>query len=218
MCGVIASNKVRKDFSLALQELQHRGPDYVCIENWSEVQIGFCRLAIRGLGNDGNQPFFCECGRWSIIYNGEISNWSELMTKFAFSKNGTCDGQIIAPLLCHLGVSAFSLLKGMFAIIAHDRVSGKYFGVRDPFGIKPLYLWQASGQWSLSSEIQPLLKMYSPKISLDSIKHFFTFGFLSPRQSGFENLTLIEPGKILVFDLLNKIDEIKINQIGRAHV
>ena len=211
MCGVIASNRTVSDFKLALTELEHRGPDYSCIEVWSGIQIGFSRLAIRGLGVDGNQPFFCECGRWSIIYNGEISNWSELMNEYGFLKKGTCDGQIIAPLLCELGVEAFSRIKGMFSIIAHDRNSGNFFAARDPLGIKPLYLWQSPGRWALCSEIRPLLRMNSMKHSADSIMHFLTFGFLSPRQSGFENLTLIEPGKIFVFDSKSLINELDCN-------
>ena len=200
MCGILATNSHSEKFTQALGALEHRGPDFQTVQSLERAQIGFTRLAIRGLGPEGQQPFQCPCGRWTVIYNGEIYNWKDLSSDFDLKEESTCDGRVIAPLLCKLGSHGFSRLKGMFAIIAYDNVNQKFFVVRDQLGLKPLYITHTEKYWAISSEIKPLLILGSDSFSVDALNHYKTFGFLSPNQSGFMNITLVEPGKVLVLN------------------
>ena len=200
MCGILATNRYSRIFIQALNALEHRGPDFKTVQSLDLAQIGFTRLAIRGLGPEGQQPFHCSCGRWTVIYNGEIYNWKALSSEFDLDHSSTCDGKVIAPLICKLGLHGFSRLKGMFAIFAYDNVNQKFFVVRDQLGLKPLYITHSKKSWAISSEIKPLLVLGSDTYSETALNHYKTFGFLSPNQSGFMNISLIEPGKILILN------------------
>lgn len=197
MCGILASNDKSEKFIYAHSMLRHRGPDNQVVGSWGDAQYGFSRLAIRGLGSNGVQPFSCACRRWSIIYNGEISNWKELRNSFNGDVMGNCDGEVIPHMICRFGIESLRNLSGMYAIIAFDRSANSFYALRDPFGIKPLYLAVDEKNWYLSSEIRPLLHLKNFDISIESTTHFKTFGFLSPSQSGFNGISLLPPGRIL---------------------
>jgi asparagine synthase (glutamine-hydrolysing) len=197
MCGILASNHKGKDFLSAHAQLKHRGPDEQRIGNWGDAVYGFSRLAIRGLGLNGVQPFNCECGRWSIIYNGEISNWKDLKENLDVKSIGDCDGEVIPHMICKFGIESLHNLNGMYAIIAFDKKSNLFYAFRDSFGIKPLYFADDENKWYLSSEVKPLLQFKKYKLSYESIAHFKTFGFFSPEQSGFRGISLLPPGKIV---------------------
>lgn len=200
MCGILATNRYSRKFIQALDALEHRGPDFKTAQSLDLAQIGFTRLAIRGLGPEGQQPFHCTCGRWTVIYNGEIYNWKALSSEFDLGLESTCDGRVIAPLICKLGIQGLSRLKGMFAIFAYDNLNQKFFVVRDQFGLKPLYIRHTKKSWVISSEIKPLLVLGPDTYSETALNHYKTFGFLSPNQSGFLNISLIEPGKVLILN------------------
>lgn len=197
MCGILASNNKGKDFLAAHGQLKHRGPDEQRIGNWGDAVYGFSRLAIRGLGLNGVQPFNCECGRWSIIYNGEISNWKDLKENLDVKGIGDCDGEVIPHMICKFGIESLHKLAGMYAIIAFDKNSNSFYAFRDSFGIKPLYFAGDGNEWYLSSEIRPLLQFKKYQLSYESIAHFKTFGFFSPEQSGYCEISLLPPGKIV---------------------
>jgi len=197
MCGILASNNKGKDFLAAHDLLKHRGPDEQRIGSWGDAAYGFSRLAIRGLGVNGVQPFSCECGRWSIIYNGEISNWKDLKENLNIKGIGDCDGEVIPHMICKFGIASLHNLAGMFAIIAFDKNSNVFYAFRDSFGIKPLYFASDENKWYLSSEVRPLLQFKKYHLSSESIDHFKTFGFLSPEQSGYHKISLLPPGKIV---------------------
>lgn len=209
MCGIIASNNKSKDFLAAHALLKHRGPDEQRIGNWKDNVYGFSRLAIRGLGLNGIQPFNCECGRWSVIYNGEISNWKDLKENLNVKSIGDCDGEVIPHMICEFGIDSLHNLTGMYAIISFDKKTNSLYAFRDPFGIKPLYFAGDRDEWYLSSEVRPLLQFKKYHLSSESIAHFKTFGFLSPEQSGYSKISLLPPGKIVkINDLSSEINRI----------
>lgn len=209
MCGILASSNKGKDFLVAHDLLKHRGPDEQRIGNWGDAAYGFSRLAIRGLGLNGVQPFNCECGRWSIIYNGEIYNWKDLKENLDIKGIDDCDGEVIPHMVCKFGIESLHNLSGMYAVIAFDKNSDSFYAFRDHFGIKPLYFAYDRSEWYISSEVRPLLQFKKFQLSSESISHFKTFGFLSPEQSGFREISLVTPGKII------KINDLSL-EINRA--
>ena len=62
------------------RQLIHRGPD--AAGQWTDrsniISLGHRRLSILGLGKNGNQPMLSKCGRFVIIFNGEIYNYREI--------------------------------------------------------------------------------------------------------------------------------------------
>ncbi|MCA8886466.1 MAG: asparagine synthase (glutamine-hydrolyzing), partial [Hyphomonadaceae bacterium] len=89
----------------------------------------------------------------TIIGNGEIYNYLELTEEFQL-KSKLSTGSDFEPLL-HIyaqeGEAAFDRLRGMYAfcLIGAD---GRTWLVRDPFGIKPLYIHARNGAVAFSSE------------------------------------------------------------------
>lgn len=82
MCGLagIVSNKehVSQKLQHMLHATKHRGPDFS--GTWSDgyAFLGHNRLSIIDLSENGNQPMTSSCGRYTMVLNGEVYNFSSL--------------------------------------------------------------------------------------------------------------------------------------------
>ncbi len=118
--------------------IAHRGPNGIRVEQLPGVTLAHARLSIIDL-EGGWQPLHAAGS--TIIGNGEIYNYIELGDAFGLGDK-LSTGSDFEPLL-HLyaleGEKAFQRLRGMYAfcLIGGD---GRTWLVRDPFGIKPLYV------------------------------------------------------------------------------
>lgn len=90
MCGVFGvlsdfprtSNLVSTELACGLEAICHRGPDGTGVWISVDGRIGFghVRLAIIDL-ESGAQPMHSVDGRYTIIFNGEIYNYIELLAE-----------------------------------------------------------------------------------------------------------------------------------------
>ena len=84
MCGFIIIKakkidlKLKKNFLSSLAFLKHRGPDQTKYKAFDNSLIGFNRLSINNIGN-GEQPLTSKCGRYIVVFNGEIINYKLLI-------------------------------------------------------------------------------------------------------------------------------------------
>ena len=128
----------RKDL---LQKLEARGPEFTAYLDISgtSVSLGFTRLAINGLTEQGHQPFVQE-GRY-VVCNGEIYNYKELAQRWNIHlEDGTSDCAVLAGLLAKLGPTEFCrTLDGVFATVIVDVQKQIFYVMRDPYGVRPLY-------------------------------------------------------------------------------
>jgi asparagine synthase (glutamine-hydrolysing) len=116
----------------------------------------FDRLAINGLGPDGDQPFVDDDA--VVMCNGEIYNHAQLRDVVSVKPSGTSDCDIITRLLIELEdvKEAMALLDGVFGIVAH--VSGRFIVARDPIGVRPVFVGKGkNGADFVSSEMKSLL-------------------------------------------------------------
>mgnify|MGYP001411861597 FL=1 len=84
MCGILVfktdnlTDEAKKKFRSSLEDLRNRGPDELKIIQNKNLLVGFTRLSINNIKN-GSQPFKSLCGKYIIVFNGEIINYKELV-------------------------------------------------------------------------------------------------------------------------------------------
>ena len=171
MCGIagILGGHAEAHSSAAVamgQALRHRGPDAAGL--WSSpagqgaaVTLVHRRLAIQDLSSAGHQPMASACGRWQLVFNGEIYNQHQLrrdLERQGHRFRSSSDTEVLLQLLSRYGTAALQRLRGMYAFCLWDSQERKALLARDPYGIKPLYLWQGPrGQLLFASEVRALL-------------------------------------------------------------
>lgn len=127
--------------------LVHRGPDGCGQWLDSDLGVGLChrRLAILDLSTAGQQPMASACGRWQMVFNGEIYNHLDLRQQLEQAGlapiwRGHSDTETLLAALSAWGVtSTLPRLNGMFAFALWDRQHSQLVLARDRFGEKPLY-------------------------------------------------------------------------------
>ena len=115
--------------------------------------LGFHRLAIMGLTDEGMQPF-CLDGD-AVVCNGELYGFeqmkAQLSGKYTFQSDSDCE--ILLPLWRTYGTKMFSMLDAEFACIIYDAKSHDFTAARDPIGIRPLYYgYDSQGSIVFASE------------------------------------------------------------------
>lgn len=141
--------------------LVHRGPDDSGQWQNGHACLVHTRLAILDLSTTGHQPMASPCGRWQLVFNGEIYNHLELrqtLESEGHPFHGSGDTEVLLAWLSRRGTSGFQALRGMFAFCLYDSQERTALLARDPHGIKPLYLWQGpGGELAFASELRALL-------------------------------------------------------------
>lgn len=159
-----------------LDAIRHRGPDDYGVFSWSDaasgrrVDLGLVRLAILDLSPAGHQPMTLADERYTISFNGEITNYIEVRNDLlqrgeTFASDG--DTEVLLRAWATWGVAALDRLEGMFAFAILDTVERTLTLARDPFGIKPLFYTLDSERLAFNSELRGLLAAAMPHPRLD---------------------------------------------------
>lgn len=161
MCGImVTSGKIdRKQFDKAFAATKSRGPDDTRVIDTGHGWMGFHRLAIMGLHDEGMQPF--ALGGDYVVCNGELYGFAkqkqELIAKgYTFQSDSDCE--ILLPLWHEYGVAMFSMLDAEFALVLYDGKKQSFVAARDPIGIRPLYYgYDKDGAIAFASEAKNLV-------------------------------------------------------------
>jgi asparagine synthase (glutamine-hydrolysing) len=156
MCGIAGVLGAEDSARPLIGPLAHRGPDGTRVEDAAGRSLAHARLSIIDL-QGGWQPL--HAAGCTVVGNGEIYNYIELARDFGL-EGRLATGSDFEPLL-HLyaqeGPAVFARLRGMYAfcLVGND---GRTWLVRDPFGIKPLYVAQRPGALAFASEPRSFLE------------------------------------------------------------
>ena len=116
-----------------------RGPDMSRLEEVPCGLLGFHRLGIMGLHEEGMQPFQLEGDR--VVCNGELYGFRPLKQRlsenYTFQSDSDCE--LLLPLYREYGLDMFRTLDAEFALILYDSARNSLIAARDPIGIRPLY-------------------------------------------------------------------------------
>jgi len=219
MCGFVAilgENSHQENLILEkmLDEIQHRGPDGRSINSFCEQAIfGHVRLAVLDIKN-GEQPMISDCGRYILVFNGEIYNFIELkdsLTKKGIKFKGSGDTEVLFRMLIEEGKDCLKYLNGMFSFVFLDKKTKEWIAVRDHFGIKPLYFAQLNEtKLIFASEIKSILvhPNYNSNLKISALHDYLNFQLCLGKHTLFEGINKVLPAEVLEGNL-NNISEIK---------
>lgn len=163
MCGIVfaLTSDPNEAFIHAASELQHhRGPDGAGLHferlGCRHLGYGHQRLALLDLSDRGLQPMHSASGRYTILFNGEIYNFRELIAAHGLTDlNSGTDTEVALRVIERVGLdAACRAFNGMWAIVLRDRETGLVSLARDRIGKKPLNILHRGGDLYVASEVK----------------------------------------------------------------
>ena len=190
-------------------QLAHRGPDDS--SDWIDpagVAFGFRRLSIIDLSDAGHQPALSADGRYVVMMNGEIYNFTELKAEIEaargpFRWRGHSDTEVLVEAIALWGLeAAVSRSNGMFAVAAWDRRDRVLWLARDRIGKKPLHFGWAGRAFVFASELKALFPCpgFDFSIAPDALADFLQLGYVPAPRTIFNAVDKLLPGHILKLD------------------
>lgn len=188
--------------------MTHRGPDDSG-EWWSDdgrVGLAHRRLSIVDLSSAGHQPMRDESGAITIIFNGEIYNFTELRDTLIASGHyfrSHSDTEVIMAAYLQWGIDCLVHLNGMFAFALFDARQQTVFLARDRAGEKPLFYHNASGELRFASELKALLadSALSRRVDPVALDCYLAMGYVPGEHCMLKGFNKLPPAHALFFDL-----------------
>ena len=226
MCGIAGKFNFAEHTGDAVDQVKltelllKRGPDNSGI--WSEAPscqyLYHSRLSIIELGAVANQPIQSACGRYVLVYNGEIYNFTFLRQKLIEDKKchsdlPMSDTIILLSFLEHYGIDkTLTSLEGMFAFCLYDREDKKIYLARDRMGEKPLFYLLTDQTFIFSSRVDtfPLHEDLTLAVNENCLKEFLRRGTGAAGATPFENVLSLLPAHVMTINL----EEIENGQNG----
>ncbi len=187
--------------------IAHRGPDSHGEYLNEHVGLSHRRLSIIDLSDDGGQPMHSSCGRYSIVFNGEIYNFQELRQQYkaaGYIFNSKTDTEVILAAYAREGKNCLSSLHGMFAFALWDRQAKTLFIARDRIGKKPLYWWHGGGdKLAFASEIKCLLQLpdFSRNVDSTAVTDYLKYLYIPAPKTIYKNVFKLLPGHSLTLTM-----------------
>jgi asparagine synthase (glutamine-hydrolysing) len=123
-------------------------------------------------------------GRYVIIFNGEIYNFSDLRQELegaGVQFRGRSDTEVVLAAFEHWGFdAAIPKFDGMFAFAAWDRQDCQLLLARDRMGEKPLYCAWSGGIFLFASELKALHRHpdFEPKLDRGALALYLRHGYI----------------------------------------
>ena len=212
MCGITGFWQVAADeaelHALAKRMsdcLRHRGPDDegTWVDSALGVGLGFRRLAILDLTPDGHQPMLSASGRFVMIFNGEVYNYTRFrpeLESLGHRFHSRSDTEVMLAAFEQWGVAAaVQRFIGMFAIAVWDQKDKALHLIRDRLGIKPVYYGWSKGALLFGSELKALRAhpSFEAEIDRDSLALFLRHNYVPTPNTIYRSFRKLPAGTIL---------------------
>jgi len=184
MCGIagfISRNYNQEHLRLLTSAIKHRGPDAegFFYEPADHVGLGHRRLSIIDLSAAANQPFYSHCGRYVLVFNGELYNFKEIAGTYGIRPRTSSDSEILLEAFAKKGMACVQDFNGMFAFAIWDRQEKTLFLTRDRFGVKPLVYYHKGNDFAFASELKALLQLpVEKKINMAALQDYFFLEYI----------------------------------------
>ncbi|QGM45235.1 asparagine synthase (glutamine-hydrolyzing) [Methylocystis heyeri] len=217
MCGLAGFIAARPPadmktvISAMADSVRHRGPDDegAFADAEAGVALGFRRLAIVDLSAAGRQPMHSACGRYVLVFNGEVYNHRELRAVLEQEGcrppwRGHSDTETLLAGFAEWGVvPTLERAVGMFAFALWDRIERRLTLGRDRFGEKPLYYgWVGQGAkraFAFGSELKALRAYpgFANPVSRDALGLYLQYSVVPAPYSIYEGVFKLAPASLL---------------------
>jgi len=187
--------------------LRHRGPDATGYHVHDRCALGNTRLKILDLSNQANLPMASADGAIQIAYNGEVTNFRELVEEFELEKKyafrTSSDTEVLVHLYEELGIEFVNHLSGMFAFALLDQRTEKVYIVRDFFGIRPLFFMVKNERLHFASEIKSFLQLpyFDDTLDYEAVFHYFGLAYIPDRLTPYRDVEELMGGRLVEVDL-----------------
>jgi asparagine synthase (glutamine-hydrolysing) len=183
----------------------HRGPDqegFFCTDGMS---LGFRRLSIIDLSENGSQPMFNEDNTVCLVFNGEIYNFQELRALLEARGHrfrSHTDSEVILHGYEEYGIDVVNHLRGMFGFALYDTARKRLLLARDRIGIKPLYYTEQNGRLVFGSEIKSILQDpgVERRVNHQALYDYLGFEFVPSPETMFAGISKLPAGHLLVWE------------------
>lgn len=192
------------------QAIIHRGPDDG--GQWwdSDAGIGFShrRLSIVDLSPAGHQPMVSACGRFVMIFNGEIYNHLKLRQELdslfqeegCLAWRGHSDTETLLAAIVAWGLeAALKKCVGMFAFALWDRQKRCLILARDRLGEKPLYYGWQGDSFLFGSELKALKvhPAFQAEVHRDALALLMRHNYIPTPYCIWQGINKLQPGCFL---------------------
>ncbi len=183
-----------------VDRISHRGPDADGLIDMSPrvaLQLAHRRLSIIDLSAAADQPFSKD--GLHLSYNGELYNYRELRDTLrgrGVQFRTDSDTEVVLECWRQWGPAGLERLRGMFAFAIYDESSAALTLVRDPLGIKPMYVLPRGRGILFASELKALVAAVGPELSIDpaALVASTLFYFLPDEQCAIKGVFKLPPG------------------------
>ena len=215
--GTSASLDLAQQVDAMSFTLRSRGPDDSgrWVDESSRVALGHRRLSVIDISASGHQPMLSGCGRYVIVFNGEIYNFLSLrkeLEDLGYTFRSHSDTEVLVNCVQKWGiVKAIQKCNGMFAIALWDKQERTLHLGRDRLGEKPLYYGWVNNTFLFASELKAFHAFdgFQPRINRSALSQYFQYKYIPYPFSIFENVYKLPPGSLL------KISNTDINSPGK---
>jgi asparagine synthase (glutamine-hydrolysing) len=204
MCGIalIFGDICREDgegIRAMISAIRHRGPDAQGFWINDAVALGHARLSILELSPAGAQPMTSRNGRWTITFNGEIYNHSEIRKLLPGPWKGGSDTESLVEGFSAWGIEeTLKKCTGMFALAAWDNDAKSLWLARDRLGEKPIYYGIVGGKFRAASEPKALFAGGErPALDRNSLSLLLRHNYIPSPYSIWKGIYKLPPGHIL---------------------
>ncbi|PMR62514.1 asparagine synthetase B [Verrucosispora sp. ts21] len=175
MCGIVLSLGPEADpviFRRMLAVLAARGE---VTETRYEAGLLAGTRRLRVVDRDrAVQPWVSADERWLLCYNGEVFNHHQLRAQLSglgHRFRSASDTEVVLAAFAQWGEQMVTRLRGEYAFAIVERATGRAYLVRDPLGVKPLYLSRTPGCLHVASEVKALVRAGAPVVEVPPGHH-----------------------------------------------
>lgn len=207
MCGLAGMyfpNGATKDSLKKMTDaIAHRGPNAEGFFVDGPFGLAHRRLSILDLSTAADQPMRSACGRYQMVFNGEVYNYREIAKELDVNLRTSGDSEVILEAFAKWGPQMVNRLNGMFIIAIFDTSEKKLFLFRDRLGIKPLFVYRHNGIIAFASELKAIVALKNEltlTVNRAAIPYFLHLGYIPQPLSIYNEVEKFPSGSWAVTD------------------